>query len=374
MLIVFSGNTSWSMYNFRLGMMKKLMLHGYDVCVVAPEDEYTQIIKEAGVQFIPIKKLKRSGINPIEDYLLLREYFRIYKALKPGLIFHYTIKPNIYGSFAAKYCQIPSISITTGLGNAFSKKGLLFYIAKYLYKRSSIHAREVWFLNSSDKQIFVENGIIPIEKGFILPGEGIDMNLFKQEESEEINKSSIVFLLVSRMLYDKGVEIFVKATEILVKKGYKISSLLLGRIDEENPEGIPKETLSDWQNKRLVRYLGATDDVKPFIRNSDCVVLPSYYKEGIPRVLLEAACMEKPIITTYNPGCLELVDDGINGYLCKTEDVLDLSEKMEKFIHLSLLEKIAMGKAGRKKMETNFDEKIIVDIYLDKCRQLLSNN
>jgi glycosyltransferase involved in cell wall biosynthesis len=355
-------------------MMKKLIQHGYEVCVVAPEDEYTTFIEEAGIRFVAIKKLKRSGINPIEDYLLLKEYLQIYKELKPALIFHYTIKPNIYGSFAAKYCRVPSISITTGLGNAFSKKGLLFLIAKYLYKRSSVHAREVWFLNSNDQKIFVENGIIPAEKGFILPGEGIDMNLFRQEENVEENKSFIVFLLVSRMLYDKGVEIFVKATEILLKKGYKISSLLLGRIDEENPEGIPKETLSDWQSKRLVRYLGATDDVKPFIRNSDCVVLPSFYKEGIPRVLMEAACMERPIITTLNPGCLELVDDGVNGYLCKTEDVTDLSEKMEKFIHLSAAEKITMGKAGRKKMETNFDEKIIVDIYLNKCKQFLSNS
>ena len=368
MLIVFSGNTSWSMYNFRLGLIKKFIHFGYEVCVVAPEDEYTEKITEAGIRFIPVTKLKRSGNNPVQDFNLCREYIRIYKALQPAFIFHYTIKPNIYGTLAAKICNIKCISITTGLGNAFSSKGALFYFAKYLYKVSSAYAIEVWFLNSSDKDIFINNNIIPEHKSFILPGEGVDTALFKPPLIYPENEST-VFLLISRMLYDKGIEIFVQASRFLINKGYAVSSLLLGQIDKDNPEGISIGKIEEWQKEGTIKYLGATTDVKPFIENVHAVVLPSFYKEGIPKVLLEAACMEKPIITTRSPGCMEVVDDGVNGYLCAIKNVDDLAEKMEKFIHLSINEKKKMGIAGRKKILENFDEKIVIDIYKRKCDQ-----
>ncbi len=356
------------MYNFRLSLIKKFIHFGYEVCVVAPEDEYTEKIKAAGIRFIPVTKLKRSGNNPIQDFNLYREYVRIYKALQPAFIFHYTIKPNIYGTLAAKICNIKSISITTGLGNAFSSKGVLFYFAKYLYKVSSAYAIEVWFLNSSDRSIFLNNNIIPEHKSFILPGEGVDTALFKPPLFYPENETT-VFLLISRMLYDKGIEIFVEASRLLINKGYAVSSLLLGQIDNDNPEAISLEKIEEWQKEGTIKYLGATTDVKPFIENVHAVVLPSFYKEGIPKVLLEAACMEKPIITTRNPGCTEVVDDGINGYLCAIKNVDDLAEKMEKFIHLSIGEKKKMGIAGRKKMQENFDEKIVIDIYKRKCDQ-----
>ena len=354
------------MYNFRLGLMQKFIHFGYEICVVAPEDEYTEKITEAGIRFIPVTKLKRSGNNPVQDFNLCREYISIYKALHPAFIFHYTIKPNIYGTLAAKICNIRCISITTGLGNAFSSKGVLFYFAKYLYKVSSAYAIEVWFLNSSDKDIFINNNIIPEHKSFILPGEGVDTALFKPPLVYPENEN-IVFLLISRMLYDKGIEIFVQASRFLINKGYAVSSLLLGQIDKDNPEAISIDKIEEWQKEGTIKYLGATTDVKPFIENVHAVVLPSFYKEGIPKVLLEAACMEKPIITTRSPGCMEVVDDGVNGYLCAIKNVDDLAEKMEKFIHLSIDEKKKMGIAGRKKILENFDEKIVIDIYKRKC-------
>ena len=368
MLIIFSGNTSWSMYNFRLGLIKKFMHFGYQVCVVAPADEYTEKIKAAGIRFIPVTKLKRAGNNPIQDFNLCREYIKIYKALQPAFIFHYTIKPNIYGTLAAKICNIKSISITTGLGNAFSNKGVLFYFAKYLYKVSSAYAIEVWFLNSNDKSIFINNNIIPEYKSFVLPGEGVDIELFKPPLLYPKNEGT-VFLLISRMLYDKGVQIYVQASRLLINKGYTVSSLLLGQIDNDNPEAISLEKIEEWQKQGTIKYLGATTDVKPFIENVHAVVLPSFYKEGIPKVLLEAACMEKPIITTRNPGCIEVVDDGLNGYLCEIKNVTDLAEKMEKFIHLPIDEKKRMGTEGRKKMLREFDEKIVIDIYKRKCEE-----
>lgn len=367
MLIVFSGNTSWSMYNFRLGLLKNLLSSGYDICVIAPEDEYTSKITEAGIKFYPVKKLNRSGINPYEDALLLKEYIQIYKKLKPTFIFHYTIKPNIYGTLAAKYCKIESISVATGLGNAFSKRGGLFYFVKFLYKLSSFFSKEVWFLNDCDKVIFEKHKIITKNNSFILPGEGVNTTVFKSS-NEQLSQDSTHFLLIARMLYDKGVKVFVEASKLLLAKGYKINSFLLGQLDSDNPEAISLQTIQDWQKDGSVSYLGSNDKVSQFIEKANVIVLPSY-REGIPKVLLEAASMEKPIITTNVPGCKEVVDDGVNGYLCEPKDINALAEKMEAFIHLSNEEKINMGKAGRDKILRNFDENIIIDIYKKKLTQ-----
>ncbi|MEO5889799.1 MAG: glycosyltransferase family 4 protein [Ferruginibacter sp.] len=368
MLIVFSGNTSWGMYNFRMGMMKNFIDLGYEVCVVAPEDEYTDNIKLQGIRFIPLKNLKRFSINPIHDLRLYLEYIKIYKLLQPAFIFHYTIKPNIYGTLAAKISKTRSISITTGLGNAFSRKGAIFYFAKYLYKLSSAFALEVWFLNSTDKETFLTHHIIPDHKCFILPGEGVNTRLFTPAVPYPQNEITS-FLLVSRMQYDKGIQLFVEACRLLKQKGAQFSSLLLGEIAAGNPEAISLDTIEEWQREGIITYLGNTTDVKKYFREVHAVVLPSYYKEGIPRVLLEAACMEKPIITTRNQGCTDVVDDGITGYLCEIKNANDLADKMQNFINLSPAEKRKMGIAGRKKMEESFDEKIIIDIYKRKFEQ-----
>jgi len=351
-------------------MMKKFIDFGYDVCVVAPEDEYTAKIKAEGLGFLAVKHLKRYSINPLHDLVLYREYIKIYSLLKPVFIFHYTIKPNIYGTLAAKFCNIKSISITTGLGNAFSRKGALYYFAKYLYKLSSLFALEVWFLNAGDKEIFIKNNIIPERKSFILPGEGLNTNLFTPSSQYPANEVT-TFLLVSRMQYDKGIQVFVDASRLLKKKGYAVSSLLLGQMVEGNPEAISPGTIATWQKEAVIKYLGNVPDVKKYIENVDAVVLPSYYQEGIPRALLEAASMGRPIITTRNSGCIEVVDDGINGFLCEVKNVDDLAAKMEKFIHLPIEERKKMGIAGRKKIQDNFDEKIVIDIYKCKLEQYI---
>lgn len=369
MLIVFSGNTSWSMYNFRLGVMKHFLKLGYRVCVVAPEDEYSKKILAEGIQFIPVKNLKRSGNNPIKDFVLFIEYVKIYKFLKPDFIFHYTIKPNIYGALAAKFTNIKNISITTGLGYAFSNKGLLYYFVKYLYKLSLSYPLEVWFLNSDDQIIFIKNKIVLADKSYLLPGEGVDTNFFKP--STITFKSDITtFILISRMLYDKGIKEYIDASKILKENGYNISCLLLGQIDNDNPEAITIETITEWQKEGFITYLGQTTDVKSYIAKAHVVVLPSY-REGVPRILLEAASMGIPIITSEIPGCTEVVEDGINGFLCDKKDSVDLAAKMENFILLTNEERIKMGNEGRKKMLKDFDEKIIIDIYIKKCEQYL---
>lgn len=372
MVIAFVSNTAWSLYNFRFGVMKALMERGYKIVAVAPPDDYVANLEQGGVQFVPLKHLHAKGTNPMNEWALYREFVKIYREISPDMIFHYTIKPNIYGVKAARKVGIPTIAITTGLGYIFNSNGIVPYIAKLLYKKTLFKAEEVWFLNNDDLQSFLSERIIDTSKTFLLPGEGVDTAYFSpRREREATPDEPVRFVFTGRMIAEKGVGEFVKATEILKAKGLKIDSRLLGFMDVLNPGAISKETMSGWEAKGIVKYLGATSDVRPLLEEADCLVLPSYYREGIPRSLLEAASMAKPIITTDNVGCRDVVDDNITGYLCPVKDAVALSEKMEQFIRLSATARSEMGRKGREKMIRDFDQDVIIDIYLKKIKQYI---
>ena len=365
--IIISSNTSWSIYNFRLNLIRALKDKGYKVVIVAPYDKYADILKQEFEYFNIF--INSKGTNPVEDLKTLWQYYRIYKKIKPQIIFHYTIKPNIYGTIAAKFVNIPSIAITTGLGYAFINENIVSKIVKMMYKFSLRYAYQVWFLNRDDENVFIENNIINKEKSFVLPGEGIDSQKFKPFKVER--KDNIFrFLLIARMLWDKGIGEYVEAAKIVKQKYKNVEFLLLGPIGVDNPTAISKEQIQKWVNEGIVKYLGVTDDVRNEIAKADCIVLPSY-REGTSRVLLESAAMAKPIITTNVPGCKEVVDDGANGYLCKVKDAKDLADKMEKMINLSEKERIQMEKAGREKIIKEFDEKIIIEKYVEVIKDIL---
>ena len=359
--IVLSSNTSWSIFNFRFGLIKEL-LKNYEVIIVAPKDKYSEKLIDLGCKYYDIY-IDRKGTNPINDLKTFWQYYRLYKKIKPDLIFHYTIKPNIYGTIAAKLNNIPSIAITTGLGYMFINNNIVANIVKLLYKVSFKFAKQVWFLNQDDFDIFIKNKLIDKSKGFILHSEGVNTEKFKPIKTEK--KDDIFrFLLIARMIWDKGIGEYVEAAKIIKQKYKNVEFLLLGPVGVDNPTAIPKKQIDKWQKDELVKYLGTTNDVKNIITKVDCVVLSSY-REGISRVLLEASAMEKPLIATNITGCKEVVEDGINGYLCKVKDVKDLADKMEKMLNLSEDKRKAMGKAGRKKMIKEFDERIVIEKYLE---------
>lgn len=360
------------MYNFRKGIFSYLLRNNFHVIVVAPKDSYVSNLINLGVEYIPLEQLNSKGANPWKDYIFYKELITLYTQLAPDIIFHYTIKPNIYGTLAAKKVNIPSIAIVTGLGYTFTHKNLVSRVALLLYKKALSKANETWFLNPDDKQTFIDNKITSESKSFTLPGEGVDTTYFKPVENEGNGETGHVkFILIARMIYDKGVEEFVNASKILKKRGHDFDSLLLGFMDVINPRAITKEKMSEWEKEGLVKYLGATDDVVPFIHAADCIVLPSFYREGIPRTLLEGASMAKALITTDNVGCKEVVDNNITGYLCKMKDPVDLADKMEAFIMLSMEEKKEMGIKGRDKMISMFDEERVISIYEEKIRKIL---
>lgn len=361
MKLIFSGNTAWSMYNFRRQIFQHCINKGHKVYVIAPQDNiFDNKLRAMGCQFIPVQ-LKRKGTNPLQDIKLCREYYRIFKQIHPDGCFSYTIKPNIYGSIAASMLHIPYIPITTGLGYIFNTKSLVSIIAKGLYKIAFKKAPQVWFLNQEDINSFVSNQIIPASKAQLLRGEGIDLSHFIINDKEEDGKIS--FILIARMLWDKGVGIFVDAAKLLKTKYPNVDFLLLGKIDTNNPMGIPQSKLEEWDKQNIIKFLGETEDVRPYINRSTCVVLPSFYREGIPLCLMEGAASGKPIITTNNTGCKEVVEDGYNGFLCKTRNVESLVSAMEKIIKLSPEERKQMGRNGRKKMQKEFDMNLIVKEY-----------
>lgn len=365
MKLMFVANKLWDVYIFRGGVIKSLVEAGNEVIIVAPDDGRVDIKKELGARVIDIDVDKR-GINPIKDLKMMIELYKIYKKERVNLIFHYTIKLNIFGTIAAKLAKTKSIAVLTGLGYSFVNKDIISTVAKLLYKIALNFSKEVWVLNSDDKEELIEAKVIKRDKVFILPGEGINTSKFRKEEKEDFHNVK-VFLMIARAFYEKGFLEYVKAAEILKKKySNKVEFQFLGALEESDSRaGITKEMMNHYVNKGNINYLGITNNVKEVIKNADCIVLPSY-REGISRVLLEAAAMEKLIIATNVTGCKEIVRDGITGYLVPPKSVEGLVEAMEKVILLSIEDTEDFGQAARKLVVENFDERKIVEIYKEK--------
>ena len=364
------ANTSWSMIKFRYSLMKTLVQNGYDVYVIAPYDEYFQEIKNIGCNYYDIK-MDNKGSNPIKDIKLIYDLYKLYKQIRPDLIFHYTIKPNIYGSIAAKLGGFKCISVIPGLGYTFINNNLTAKIAKILYKIALKIPLQVWFINEDDKNEFINRKLVNKDKVKVIPGEGVNTKKFKPIKIEK-NDNIFKFLFIGRMLEDKGVYEYIEAGEILLKKYNNFEIGLLGYLGVDNPKAISKKRMNEFTKKSYIKYYGSSDDVRSFITQSDCIVLPSY-REGISMTLMEAASMEKPLIATNVPGCKNLIDDGINGFLCKVKDSKDLAEKMEKILNLTEDERIKMGKAGREKIIREFDEKIVINKYLVTIEKILNS-
>lgn len=371
--IAFVANTSWGIYKFRLYLIKTLIEKGFTIYVLAPRDKYTSHFCDMpGLTFIELRQLKGKSISPFHDIALYRELRLLYRRLKPDLIFHYTIKANIFGSMAASRAHCPSISVITGLGYTFSTHKILLHIVKTLYRRALKKNKEVWFLNEDDRSVFVDAKLVKKENSFLLPGEGVDTDAFYPAPYPVAGtavlpggKKPVTFLLIGRMIRHKGIFEFIRAAEILRDRGYDMQFQLLGFFDEGNPVAISPEQVEEWAAQNGVRYLGQTDEVAPFIEKADCIVLPSY-REGMPLSLLEGASMSKALIASDTPGCREVISDGVNGFLAKNKDAGDLAAQMEKYYRLSPVEKQQMGLEGRKKVTAHFTREIVTRIYLSK--------
>jgi glycosyltransferase involved in cell wall biosynthesis len=358
-------NTSWNIYNFRLGLIHSLLENGHEVIAVAPHDEYSTKLVELGCKYERITMDSR-GANPIKDFGLTIELFRIYRRIKPDVILHFTIKPNIYGTFAARLLGLPAINNVCGLGTVFLNKGLVSFIAKLLYKVAFKYPHKVLFQNDQDRNLFIDEQLIKEDIAELVPGSGINLNKFIPSALPD-NKE-FTFLLISRLIHDKGIIEYIGAIKELKTRRVKAKFQILGAIDEEHRRGIPADIISTWIQDDLIEYLGRVPDVRNYIKNADCIVLPSY-REGTPRTLLEAASMARPIVATNVAGCNNVVKDNHNGFLCNLKDIHDLADKMEKMINLSTEKRRLFGLKGRALVEKKYDEHVVINKY----NELLNN-
>jgi len=363
-LIAFVSNSAWSVYNFRLDVIHHLIGEGYQVIVFAPPDDYVSLITDTGARFVGIEFDNKTE-NPIVDFFFYKRLKALYKLYRPDFIFHYVAKPNIYGSLAAGAENISSVAVITGLGYAFAKRNWLYYVIKFLYKKSLSKASEVWFLNNEDARVFIGERIIPIEKIKILPGEGVNPMYFLPKQNKlGRGDEKFTFLMSSRLLKSKGVGLYVDAARILKKKNYQVTFELIGFFEKHHPDSILPEELLKWQREGVIQYKGFAKDVRPHLGKADCFVFPSFYNEGVPRCLMEAASMELPIITSYNRGCKEVVLNNSTGFVCNPNDPFDLADKMERMINLSTQERLRMGKNGRLLVLKKFNIDLVIDEYV----------
>lgn len=360
MRIAIVVNTSWNISNFRMGLIQALQAEGHEIHTVAPEDPYTSQLLQAGCRHHNTK-LQNKGSNPLRDLLFFWRLYRLYNKIKPDIILHYTIKPNIYGTFAARLNGIPCINNVSGLGTVFLHHTITSRIAKMLYRWAFRYPAKIFFQNQEDRQLFLDQGLVKAERTDLLPGSGVNLQKFSPQPFRR-NKP-MVFLMIARLLYDKGIREYVEAGELLRQKGYEFSLQVAGAIEEDNGLGVSAELVVQWvQTGKLVHH-SFTPDIRSHIANADVIVLPSY-REGTPKSLLEGGACGKPLLASDVPGCREVVQDGYNGYLFKVKDPIDLAQKMEKMLNLEDQYIQELGNHARHWVSDRFDERLVITKYL----------
>lgn len=367
-LVAITANTSWYLYNFRNNLIKALLAEGYHVLAIAPRDAYSERLIALGnnVSFQHIV-IDQGGTNPLKDLGTTVAFHRIYRQQRPDVVLNFTPKNNIYSTLAASRLKIPVINNIAGLGSVFIEEGLVARIARWLYRISQKHAAHIFFQNEEDRELFLSAGFVDPAITERVPGSGVDLERFKLTPLPD--DGSRRFLLVARMLYEKGVEEYAMAAKALREKYPHVECRVVGILDSNNPSAIPREVIQNWHEAGYISFRGATDSIEDEIAQVHCMVLPSYYREGVPRSLLEGAAMGRPIITTDNVGCRETVKDSVSGYLAEMRNVDSLCGQMEKITRLSPVALQQMRAQSRQHIEDSFNEKIIVCCYLKAVRR-----
>ncbi|RYY18858.1 MAG: glycosyltransferase family 1 protein [Cytophagaceae bacterium] len=359
-------NTSWNIWNFRRGLVQALRAAGHEVLAIAPPDDYSgRLASELGCRYVPIL-MENKGTNPLKDAQLTRRFLKIYRREQPDVVLHFTIKPNIYGTLAARLAGVPSINNVSGLGTVFLIENLVSKVARGLYRLAFRFPRKVFFQNNDDRELFIRYGLVRPERTGLVPGSGVDLQRFRpQPAAEKAASAPFTFLMVARVLYEKGiVEYFEAARQVRAALGAgRVRLQLLGSIDEAGGVGVPRATFEEWLADGPIDYLGTSDNVAEHLLRADCIVLPSY-REGTPKTLLEAAACGKPLVTTDVPGCRETVQNGHNGYLCQVRSADDLAAKLLAMAQLPAARLAAMGAASRQLATEKFDEQLVLHEYL----------
>jgi glycosyltransferase involved in cell wall biosynthesis len=367
--IVITVNAAWNIWNFRKPLVEALIADGHEVTVLAPRDDTVPKLEALRCKFRDLD-MSVKGLNPVEDFGLILRLRRIFKEMRPDVVLSFTIKNNTFGALAAKAAGVAFVPNVTGLGTAFLSGSALERIVVMLYKAAFRGLRVVFFQNEDDRGLFLSRGLATEAQARLLPGSGIDLEHFAEAPYPGEDQAP-VFLMIARLLRDKGVFEYVEAARLVKSAHPQARFQLLGAADAQNRSAIDRETVLQWEHEGVIEYLGTTDDVRPAIAEAHCVVLPSY-REGAPRTLIEAAAMGRPVIATDVPGCRGVVDEGDTGFLCQVKSASSLAEACTNFLDQSLQRRAAMGQAGRAKMVREYDKELVIQAYRSVIRRLVA--
>lgn len=350
MKILILANFDVGLYQFRRELIEKL-LEEHQVLLSLPDGDLVRPLEAMGCRFFDTP-MDRRGINPATDMQLFMRYRKLLRWEKPDLVITYTIKPNVYGGMVCRLLRIPYAANITGLGTAFQSQGMLRKLVTFLYRTALKKAKVVFFENSGNRQVFLDENIVAEEKTCLLSGAGVNLEHYAYVPYPEAGTTR--FLFVGRVMKEKGIEELFAAMERLRSEGADCCLDVLGGYEENYAETIRRCEEQGW-----LHYHGYVTDVRPYIERAHCFVLPSYH-EGMANTNLECAAMGRPVITSNIPGCKEAVHEGVSGLLCEPKDSDSLYEAMKRFLNLPPETRAQMGRAGRAHMEAVFDKKKVV--------------
>ena len=358
--ILIVSNVTGGLASFRSELIESLT-KDYDVIILASDNGRKEVLEAAGAKVI-LMNLDRHGTNPLKEMKLVSYYKKQMKEIKPKIVLTYTIKPNVYAGIAAASLKIPYIANITGLGPAVENGGLLQKITIPLYKYGLRKAQKVFFQNESNQKYMLKHRIVKNGQNELIPGSGV--NLVKYRPLPYPQQDTINFVFIARIVKEKGIEQYLDAAKAIRAKHPETRFHIYGRCD-----GNYEEILENLNTNGTIIYHGQTNDISGVHAISSCTIHPSFYPEGMSNVLLESCACARPVITTNRPGCREIVEDGVNGYIVRQKDSADLIAKIEKFLALSREDRMNMGLSGRTKVEREFDRQIVVNKYMEEINR-----
>lgn len=356
-------NGLFSTYTMREGLMMHLLNEGCVVYILTHTNRFVPQVEKLGLKVINIGS---GNLNPLKISRYIYNLWSALKRIKPDVCLTFSIRPAIWGNLITRELKIPTITNITGVGPLFTSKNIVYRTARTLYRNALSKTKKVFFQNYDDMNLFIERKFVKNSVAERIPGSGIDYKKFIPVILKEKDSNAFIFLFIGRLIKDKGIFEYVNAARIIRKKYPGAVFNVMGPFWTQNlkKNTITHTQLQNWIDEGVIDYLGEKKDVRKFIAEADCIVLPSY-REGTSNTLLEAASMEKPAITTNTTGCKEIVSDNETGFLCRVKDELDLADKMEKMILLPPEERKEMGKKARQKIIKEFDKQIVIQAYLE---------
>jgi glycosyltransferase involved in cell wall biosynthesis len=369
MKIAVIENSTLASYTIRARLMQALRDAGHEVYILTGADEHFAELEAAGYRPVDVGRSTQDPRDILRHLIKLR---RALKQVKPQVCLTFTIRPAMYGNIiAGRLMRLPVLTNITGVGPLFESNRMAYRIARILYKFVLKKTHRIFFQNYDDMNAFLEHKYVTRERCVRVPGSGVEYEKYAPREKDIAPDGKFRFLFISRLIRDKGIGEYVAAARILREKNSNIICQVLGPLWRQNLKTnlISEEELQSWQDNGAIEYLGETKDVRPFIANADCIVLPSY-REGTSNVLLEASSMARPVVSTNTTGCREIVEPGVTGFLCEVKDAQGLAEQMYKVFALDEAARKEMGIKGREKVIREYDKRIVINAYLSEIAKI----